>query len=284
MNASKEKKGHRGLRITAIVLACFFGFLIVAVSFFLAADAICIQYARTLPSYERIDIGALLEQEEWSDEDYETLYLQTGLGRSSLDSLKDDPERILSFQEALFYEGEVVQDSVSFGCSHDEMADNYNAPLAPLERGDVIVTSSCHTFGWRNGHSALVLSSSRVLESVSPGYNSSIGSVSWFSNAANFIILRLKDASAEERSAIADWANEKLYNVPYSLTVGIFSAKDQGDDPVHTHCSHLVWQAYKHFGYDIDSDGGPVVTSRDIANCDLFEIVQVNGFDPIELW
>ena len=57
-----------------------------------------------------------------------------------------------------------------------------------------------------------------------------------------------------------------------------------GRRPYATHCSHLVWQAYKHFGYDIDSDGGPLVTCNDIARSDLLEVVQVYGFDPDALW
>ena len=98
------------------------------------------------------------------------------------------------------------------------------------------------------------------------------------------MVLRLKDAGEEARAEIAQTARERLYNVPYSLTVGFLSPKDQGETPQGTHCSHLVWQAYHYFGYDIDSDSGPLCTAQDIARSDLFEVVQVFGFDPVKLW
>ena len=98
------------------------------------------------------------------------------------------------------------------------------------------------------------------------------------------MVLRLKNATLEERLAIARDAEEQLKGIPYTLIVGIFMAKDQGTMPEGTHCSHLVWQAYKNAGYDIDPDGGPVVTCRDIANSPYFEIVQTYGFDPLSGW
>ena len=98
------------------------------------------------------------------------------------------------------------------------------------------------------------------------------------------MVLGLKDASREERKEIASWAGNNLRGIEYSLFTGFFNAKDQSSDPKTTHCSHLVWQAFKRFGYDIDSDGGPLVTCNDIARSELLEVVQVYGFDPDELW
>ena len=71
-----------------------------AAAFFSIADAAADATARTLPSYAREDITPILEKEAWTDEDYDTLYLQTGLGRSALASLTDDPERILELPAA----------------------------------------------------------------------------------------------------------------------------------------------------------------------------------------
>ncbi len=272
-------------RILLGILTAVFVLLAVGAAFFIICDAVTVKYARILPSYEQTDIGGILAKEEWTEEDYSVLYRQTGVSKSALDGMKDDPKRILSFQEALFYKGEVVQDDIAITTSHDEMKD-FTAPIVDLEDGDIIVTSSCHTFGWRNGHSALVVDSEdmRVLESRSLGIPSGYGSVRWFQKASNFIVLRLKGATKEERAEIANWATENLYKVDYSILVGISQKKDQGDKPQVTHCSHLVWQAYYHFGYDIDSDGGPVVTSRDIASSPHLEVVQVYGFDPEKLW
>ena len=259
-----------------------------SVFFLSVADHAVDASARALPSYAREDISGVLSKETWTEEDYSFLYRQTGLGKSALDAMKDEPARILTFQDALYYEGELAHDQIAFTTKRDVFAGSYRAPMVDLEDGDVIVTSTCHTFGWRNGHAALVVDggSGSVLESVSLGMPSTVsyGGYNWFRYGANFMVLRLKDTSAEERAAIAATAEERLRNVPYSITVGIFSAKDQGETPTQTHCSHLVWQAFQYYGYDIDSDGGAVCTTRDIANCDLFEVVQVFGFDPVTLW
>ena len=44
-----------------------------------------------------------------------------------------------------------------------------------------------------------------------------------------------------------------------------------------THCAHLVWYAYQQFGYDLDSDGGIIVTPRDLYESTNLEIVQIYG-------
>lgn len=280
------KKGLKiAFKALLAVFTAIFTLTALGAAFFLVCDEIALNSARTLPAYGQTDIAELLAKTEWTDEDYDVLYHQTGLGRSALDDMKDDPDRILTFQSALFYDGEIRQEQIAFTTKHDRMKD-FTAPIADLQDGDVIVTSTCHTFGWRNGHAAIVTSgaTNRVLQSFTLGEPSSYGSTGWFRNSANFIVLRLKDASREQRAEIALWACERLHDVPYSVTVGIFSSKNQGNSPQKTHCSHLVWQAYYHFGYDIDSDGGPVVTARDIANSPYFEVVQVYGFDPDQLW
>lgn len=259
-----------------------------AAAFFSIADGAVDVTARTLPSYAREDISDVLAKETWTEEDYALLYRQTGLGKSALDGMKEDTERILTFQEALFYEGELEHDQVAFTTKRDVFAGDYRAPLVDLEDGDVLVTSTCHTFGWRNGHAAIVLNGDNgtLLESVSLGTPSTVtyNGANWFRRGTNFMVLRLRDATAEERAEIAATAAERLEGISYSITVGLFSPKDQGEAPAETHCSHLVWQAYHYYGYDIDADGGPVCTCRDIAASGLFEVVQVFGFDPIELW
>lgn len=279
-------------RIAFVLLAVLFGiiaFLALLCAALLIADAAVDASARVLPSYAREDIAQLLERESWSESDYETLYLQTGLGRAALDEMKDDPERILTFQDALFYDGDLAHEEVAVTTKRDIFADTrYRAPMVDLQDGDVLITSTCHSFGWRNGHAALVVNGANgsLLESVSLGIPSTITAYGsdWFCYGTNFMVLRLKDAGEEARAEIAQTARERLYNVPYSLTVGFLSPKDQGETPQGTHCSHLVWQAYHYFGYDIDSDGGPLCTAQDISRSDLFEVVQVFGFDPVKLW
>lgn len=286
--APAHKKVRVGAVVLAVLLALGTGLLGIILGIGVAMLTVE-ETARVLPSYEKIDLMPYLEKEVFSDEDYDVLYHQTGLTRAAVDAL-GSPEELLEFQEAFFFEGVLDHTMAAATTPHcvlkTEDGKNYYAPLAPLEDGDIILTSTCHTFGWRNGHAAIVLDgdAERVLEAVSPGTNSSVGNASWFAHAANFLVLRLKGVSEEERREIAVWAGEHLKGIEYSLFAGFFTPKDQGDEPYATHCSHLVWQAFQHFGYDIDSTGGPLVSCSDIARSELLEVVQVYGFDPDRLW
>ncbi len=295
--APKGRLFLRTAEVVCILLALFFGALSLLAFFFLCADAAAEETARFVPDYEKADLREVLEKAEWTEEDYAFLYRQTGLTKAGIDELVEIGQRyrLTEFQEAFFFRGEVRHEMAAATTSHDYLTDpetgeTYLAPIVPLKRGDVLVSSSCHTFGWRNGHAALVVGESgSVLESVTLGQDSEITyeGDEWFREASNFMVLRLKGTTDEERAAIAEDASDRLFGVPYSITVGIFSKKDQcanGAEPSATHCSHLVWQAFKTFGYDIDTDGGPVCTTRDIANCPLFEVLQVYGFDTEKLW
>ena len=295
------RKGRAGrvfymlFKIVCGFLAALFGLITLVALVLMITSTAADRSARVLPKWERADLTEVLTKESWTDEDYDFLYHQTGLTRIALDAV--DRSQLPAFQEALFFRGEVRHEYASSSTAHDYLVDpstghRYLAPIAPLEDGDVLVSSTCHTFGWRNGHSALVVNGQYgdVLESVSAGTNSVItrAGAEWFQNASNFILLRFKDAPQETRAAIAADAKTKLLDVPYSILTGFFSSpKDQFKDGRSigtTHCSHLVWQAYKNFGYDIDYDGGPVCTSRDIAKSPHFEIVQVYGFDLDKVW
>ena len=271
------------LRLTARIFlgigAALFALILFAVFFFAVAESVVDESAYHPPLRPKTDITELIGKAEWTEED------------------KEEPERILLYQEALYRDYVIGHEQVAFTTPRDILV-GYRTeegaepkfslvPFAPLEDGDVIVTSACHTFGWRNGHAAIVINaeSGTVLECVGPGLKSSRGSASWFQYSSNFMVLRLKDKTAEERREIAVYAGTRLHGIDYSILTGFFgSPKDQGDTPKTSHCSHLVWQAFKHFGYDIDSDGGPVCTTRDIANCELFEVIQVFGFDQDKLW
>ena len=53
---------------------------------------------------------------------------------------------------------------------------------------------------------------------------------------------------------------------------------------LYTSCAHLVWEAYQSTGLDLDSDGGKIVTVKDLANSEYLDVVQVYGVDPEEIW
>ena len=283
MQAIKRKRMHPLKRAVIIVFAVVFA-LAAVFAFFMICDAVAHNTARTVPNYLRQDLSAVLAKEEWSDEDYDLIYRQTGLTRAYFEGLdaRPDEEFILRCQNDLFFEGEYEHDADTFGTAHDYFPDEYFA-MVELEPGDVLISASVHTMGWKNGHAALVVGGSSVLQAFGVGTVSDIVSPSWFRRAANFMVLRPK-LEKSEADRVVSWALENMNGVEYSLFTGIFSPKDQTDDPRDTQCAHLVWQAYYACGYDIDSTGGPVVSPKNIANSDLFEVIQVNGFDLDTLW
>ena len=283
MQAIKRKRMHPLKRAVIIVFAVVFA-LAAVFAFFMICDAVAHNTARTVPNYPRQDLSAVLAKEEWSDEDYDLIYRQTGLTRAYFEGLdaRPDEEFILRCQNDLFFEGEYEHDADTFGTAHDYFPDEYFA-MVELEPGDVLISASVHTMGWKNGHAALVVGGSSVLQAFGVGTVSDIVSPSWFRRAANFMVLRPK-LEKSETNRVVSWALENMNGVEYSLFTGIFSPKDQTDDPRDTQCAHLVWQAYYACGYDIDSTGGPVVSPKNIANSDLFEVIQVNGFDLDTLW
>ncbi len=252
--------------------------------------------AHIFPDYPRIDLEHVLSKESFSKEDYNILYFQTGLGRSAIDEIKsgnsDWAQRMLLFQDKFFARISYICEKNSPVSREESIVDESGSyiagtELAPLHEGYILVTKSSHTYGWRNGHSALVIDAvnGRTLESVVLGKNSSIQDICKWTNYPNFILLRPKNCSYEEMKAIADTAQELLLDIPYDLTVGIFSPKHAGMDKITgTHCSHLIWQAYSYYGFDLDSDGGALVTPNDIANSPMLEVVQVYGVDPGNIW
>lgn len=283
MQAIKRKRMHPLKRAVIIVFAVVFA-LAALFAFFMICDAVAHNTARTVPNYPRQDLSDVLAKEEWSDEDYDLIYRQTGLTRAYFEGLdaRPDEEFILRCQNDLFFEGEYEHDADTFGTAHDYFPDEYFA-MVELEPGDVLISASVHTMGWKNGHAALVVGGYSVLQAFGVGTVSDIVSPSWFRRAANFMVLRPK-LEKSETDRVVSWALKNMNGVEYSLFTGIFSPKDQTDDPRDTQCAHLVWQAYYACGYDIDSTGGPVVSPKNIANSDLFEVIQVNGFDLDTLW
>ena len=289
MSGKKDKSKSKSspLKRALIIFASVIFALAVIFAFFMICDAVAHSKARVVPDYA-MDVEGLedvlsKDKSGWTDEDYDFIYRQTGLTKVYFDSVSAVNETfILACQQDLFFNAEPSHDAANFGSSHDYFPDEY-FHMAPLQAGDVLISASVHTFGWRNGHAALVLDPTTTVQAISIGTDSMLQTTAWFRRATNFLVLRPK-ISAEECRSIVAWAYENLIGVEYSLFTGIFNAKNQIDDVQTTQCAHLVWQAYMSAGYDIDSTGGPVVSPKNIANCDLFEVVQVNGFDLDALW
>lgn len=249
--------------------------------------------ARWTPDYSRVDLMPILMKQERDEQDYRILLQQTGLHQHTVDELITDhqTDTIVRLQD-YFFASPSIRCKKNSPISREEFVvdeDGYKAfatEIVPLEAGDILLTLCSHTFGWRNGHAAIVVDGDKgiTLESVVLGQDSCTQPVSKWQKYASFMVFRLKDASQEERAAIAETALEKLNGIPYGFSMGLWTPKHPEDKVELTHCAHLVWEAFLQFGYDLDSDGGRIVTPKDIANSPLLELRQVYGMDPQELW
>lgn len=284
MSAERVKKLSRRATALIVCAAVIAGLAITFLSLqiaFMQADKIkC-----WTPDYEQADISAVLDAPE-AERDYDLLYRQTGLTKTGIDrclKTAGGKQRILSIQSDYF--GKYTVNNGYFAplvCT--DYIDKYINHVF-LEDGDIIVTSSTHFSGWRIGHAGLVTNGlfNEVIQASAYGSSSEIGKMSDFTDRVNFMVLRVKDefASAEVKKQVADYAAQNLCGKKYDISAGVLSSKNKVK---RTQCAHLVWYAYKQYGIDIDGNGGPVVTPRNIANSPKTELVQVFGFNPDKLW
>lgn len=277
-------------KVLGAVLLCL---AVCAVSLFIWKQAY--EYlAHIPPSDTKTDITAVVGREQWSQEDYELIYRQTGVAAPGADALRAAgmQSSLLTLQENFYAEPAYTCLPNSMISFEEHVVDENGkwvpaTSLVPLEDGDILITKSSHVYGWRNGHAALVVDAKNgvTLESVVLGTNSCTQNLSKWTRYPNFLVLRVKGLDRQTRAAVAAWAMEHLNDVAYDFSMGVLRPKEQKDgNYIGTQCSHLVWAAYQAFGYDLDSDGGMVVTPKDIANSPLLTVVQVYGMDPAALW
>lgn len=282
---------RKRLLSVGILAIIFIAALLLAIT-----TAILEEKAHIYPDYPMSDIRAVLLKTQLTDDDYRTLYLQTGLGKAAIEDIRDQypnaVEYILSFQQNFFRKIDFICKKTSLISMEESLVDESGntvngTQLAPLHDGDILITTASHIYGWRNGHSAIVVDAAKgkTLESVLLGTNSSVQNINKWIIYPNFMLLRLKNAPPELTESISQSAVNLLFDIPYNLMVGILNPKSQKEEKIiGTYCSHLVWQAYSFYGIDLDSDGGMIVTPKDIANCPKLEVIQVYGVDPENIW
>lgn len=234
----------------------------------------------TMPAAQPCDLTGLLEKTTWTASDYRMLTEQTGLTSAALDLLRqrDELDTIPDIQNA-YFQPVAATCTANQLISRSERLTEGAAPLTALEDGDILLTPCSHVFGWRNGHAALVVDAEQgtTLEAIVIGQNSTLRSIDHWKALPAVAVYRLRGVDAETRSAIAQTAARRLTDVPYSLTVGILSAKRTPGAVTGTQCAHLVWEAFAAFGYDLDANGGGLVTPGDLARSPLLELKQVYG-------
>lgn len=242
------------------------------------------RFAYQAPFYDMVDLEPILGREQLNYADYEVISEQTGLHEDILMELvvKGEEETIYRIQEMYFRIPDMT-------CKHntpisweeritDADRQYYEGKFVGLEEGDILITPNSHTYGFRNGHAAIVIDAreGKTLEAVVLGEPVCVQSIQKWETIPTVIVLRLKDASAEKRKEIAEHAVECMNEVRYGFSQDMLDWL-WTEDVKNTHCSHVVWKCYKDFGYDLDSDGGIFVTPSDIVESDLLEVRQVYG-------
>ncbi len=231
------------------------------------------------PAYEKVPLSVKT--------DYETLFFQTGLGPVTVEGLLKQGKwsTILQTQENFFAPREKHCDSlIGWFTKEDKLQMQSKPQFVDLQPGDILVTLSTHSIGWRHGHAALVLDENITVESMMWGMDSACGRVENWLDYANWAVLRVKEVTPDLQQQVADYAESELCGVPYHLSAGFIGAKAPETDAPYfgVHCAYLVWYVWNHFGYDLDSDGGRLVTASDLLHSDLLEVVQLYGMDPRE--
>lgn len=290
-----DMKGNKKFRLKTILLIAVV-ILTIAVSTIIILDYIIEKDGTWKPDYSKIDLEDILRKKSLSQQDYDVLFQQTGLGQPAVESLRKDydeeSELVALFKEYQdnFFSSVIVEcrkiGLITFEEKVKDEEERYIKAfqIANIRKGDVIISKSTHSIGWRHGHAAIVINEEKgeTLEAILWGHDSVPQSIEKWRRYPSFILLRLKNDENNKAAEIADYALQHLNEIPYGLFTGI---PNKAPEPiVKTQCSHLVWYPYYKFGYDIDSDGSWLVTPKDIANSDLFEVVQVYGINPEQIW
>jgi hypothetical protein len=277
-------KGHAKLKKAIIISVSCVLFVALVLSFFWLGERKALGIDRYTPDYDKIDITPILSKDTLTDEDYALLYAQTGLTRLGIDAMLDEGDitKIVEVQESFFKEYEYRDLNFAPFCHYYSLKGT--VPIVPLQDGDIIISSSTEFSWWSIGHCAMVVDAKNgiTVEAIGVGDDSTYGYVSALSRRPTLIVLRPK-LEKEEISKIVEYVDSELLGITYDPTVGVLSRK-YNEEIGATQCAHIFWYAFYKHGYDIDSNGGAVVTPKDIANSEYFEVVQVSGFNPQTLW
>jgi len=272
----KVRRKNRALRIIAVIIS-----VLLILAAVLEAGVFISHFEKVWkPDYAKEDISALLSKAALSEQDYELIYRQTGLTKIGVNAIlsADRADTILDIQSDFFSDHQTIHDQFApFTCCHEIDAE---IAIAPLEEGDIIVSPTTHFSFFKLGHAAIVVDSQngKILNATGYDSKSCVEAVSELTDRPAFMILRSKQ-SKEIRKQISQFALNNLFDLNYSISVGLIGNKfaKKAD---RTNCGHIVWYAFKQFGIDLDSNGGPFVFPSDIAASKELELVQVYGIDP----
>ena len=172
-----------------------------------------------------------------------------------------------------------------FGSYQHELMKNH-LPFVDIQDGDILVTSTSHTFGYRHGHSGIVVDSTKGLtvESYTPFSDSKYDKLYTWLAFPEVMVLRLKEEYRYLINDVVEYTKNYLVGVKYSLLSSTKQKITNTTKIKKTQCSHLVWAAYYAYGIDLNSDGSWLVTANDISRSPYLEVVEVKGFHYLQLW
>lgn len=174
------------------------------------------------------------------------------------------------------YSGVKCVSVIGWFTREERLKDGTKIEFADLQAGDILVTLSTHSMGWRHGHAALVIDEKTVLECRKLGKNSVTASIDGWKTYSDCTVLRIKGITKEMQKQVTEYAMQYLYDVPYHPLAGFSKKKapEPEEDGFGLQCTYLVWYAWQHFGIDLDSDGGRLVSACDLLNSEEVEVVQ----------
>ncbi|MBQ8765448.1 MAG: hypothetical protein IJZ16_01465 [Clostridia bacterium] len=221
-----------------------------------------------------------------STEDYDEIFLQSGLGKPAIDKLisENDVEKIQEYRDYYLLDKDYYCFRKGIFACHERITDTSGEEIrhpdfADLQNGDIIVTLSIHSLGWRHGHSTIITDAENGVgvQAVMVGEKSNNTQVYSWKKYPLVAVLRPKDTSTEVRNQAALYAEENLKGLYYSLFGGIFSGRDAEKPLKTTQCAHLVWYSYMVNGIDIAPESGRIITPKDFLKSENLEVVQIYG-------
>lgn len=233
--------------------------------------------------YPKQDISSILKKETLTDSDYETVFEQTGVSpEGARDMIQSGQTDLLNILNDMYFEKPDIEKTfIAYPVTAAERNKDQITPIVDLKNGDVLVTFNTHTLDWRHGHCSIVVDADRgiMLEHMSIGNTSCLTYAENWGKFPAFVVLRYPDEKIAQEAC--EYAKEHLVGIDYNILAGVIK-KDKSDEefPESSHCSHIVWQAYKAVGIDIDETGGIFVTPENIAMSNKMNVVQIYGLDP----
>ncbi len=282
MNYKTQKKIRKIISVILIICIVFLSFDFVAteITDIYAYEDAVVDTAEWDLAYNKI-----LADEQLSDEDYEIIFEQSGLGKPAIDNLiaKNRISDIEYYRDYYLKDKDFTCVRTAIFAKHDTLTDNegkriLNPDFANIENGDIIITLSIHSLGWRHGHAAIVTDAEtgETAQAVRVFEKSDFGTVWEWNDFPLVAVLRVKDIDETTQNDVADFVSENMIGIPYALSAGVIGGRNTDSKLITTQCAHFVWYAYKCFCIDLDANGG-IATPKELLHSDKLEIVQIYG-------